>query len=268
MPSRRRFVPPRPGTQNPRPPVGQTPPIIQRPYPGQRPGGQGQPQRPQGQNPRPPVGQTPPFPSPPIPGNRPRPGAGVGGTTGTTVVGEVPGGAPGGDVVGVQQFLDAMPLDPRFEAIRRALEANLQAELAGVNPAREALGAEKNVALARMATDEERAKRAAMENLAARGLATSPIAGVPLGELATEAARNRQDLAAAIAEALGGISQAEAGAYGDYQAGLAEALLQSGQESALSQYTPTPRPAPNPKTPKRNRGQRTVRRNRAGGRNR
>lgn len=158
------------------------------------------------------------------------------------------------DVQAIQNQINSLPLDPAFEAQRRALENQLQTTLGSIGPAREQVASQENQALARMTTDEANATQNLNENLVGRGIEQSSIRPQLLGDLATQSLRNRQDLAGQVANAYGDIAQAATGAYGDYAQGLAEALLSLANRQATSPYSLTPTlrtPRPKPRKPRR-----------------
>jgi hypothetical protein len=94
------------------------------------------------------------------------------------------------------------------------------------------LSAEEQVALARLATNEGVDVQQLLENTAARGTLNSSIYGDDRSLLATDAARNRQDLASSIADALGGLSVQAGDVQSNYESDLMAALMGSADRSA------------------------------------
>jgi hypothetical protein len=151
-------------------------------------------------------------------------------------------GPPQGSGSQVGTGTGGLPLDPAFEAGRRALEDELAAYLAGIAPQRDALLAQGNLAEARLGTNEGLDRRRMMDMLAERGAVGGGVQRFDEGNLATDYARQRQDLASQLAQGLAGFAGQEGEARGGYQRGLMELLLASAANAANSPYTPTPRP--------------------------
>lgn len=149
--------------------------------------------------------------------------------------GDTGAGVPGGQ----------LPLDPRFEAARRGLDANLQNQLAGVSAGQQRLSAEEQLALARMGTNQGIDQQKLLESMAGRGTTNSSIYGDQLGLLATDYGRQRQDLGISVADAMANLGLQAGDANSSYEQGIIEALLGSAQSSANDPYAPTPRPGSN-----------------------
>ena len=141
-------------------------------------------------------------------------------------------GTPEAKLSEVEQALAQLPLDPQFEAIRRLLTAQRDQALAQVNAARGNLTAEQAVAQARLNTNAGVDQQRLMEAMAGRGIFNSSITTDNRGLLATDYARQQQDLTTSVAQALAGLSGDENAAYQNYDQGLIEALLSSAANSA------------------------------------
>jgi hypothetical protein len=117
---------------------------------------------------------------------------------------------------------------------------------------------EEAVALARLATNEGVDVQSLLENMAARGTVNSSIYGDNRNLLATDYARQHQDLATSIADALSGLSVQAGDVQSDYESQLYEALLGSADRSAadenaaVDQYRTTKKPR-KPRKRRRNR---------------
>lgn len=137
----------------------------------------------------------------------------------------------GGTATGV-----GLPLDPLFEAQRRALEDALAAQLQPLGPARDRILAEQNLQQTRLGTNQGVDQRRLMDLMAARGIVNSGIQARDTGRLATDYLRQYQDLANTTAGQLGEVSTAEAGAQAEYQRGLMELLLALANRSSQDPY--------------------------------
>jgi len=131
-----------------------------------------------------------------------------------------------------QMQTQGLPLDATFEAQRRMADDQLARTLAQIGPAREQIGAQQALALARLATQQGLDTSQIRENLAGRGVLDSSLYGDQLGLLATDYLRRNQDLASDVADAYGALQEALSGAYGDYSQSMAEYLLELANRTA------------------------------------
>jgi hypothetical protein len=145
---------------------------------------------------------------------------------GQPVPGQPAPGQPG------QPGQPTLPLDPIYEAQRQAAQANFDRQMSAIQASGLRLSAEEQVALARLATNEGVDVQQLLENTAARGTLNSSIYGDDRSLLATDAARNRQDLASSIADALGGLSVQAGDVQSNYESDLMAALMGSADRSA------------------------------------
>lgn len=158
--------------------------------------------------------------------------------------------------------LEGLPLDPFFEAGRRSLEDEMTGRLASIAGLRGQLGPERDLALARIGTNEGIDRRQLDEGLAGRGVFESGIRTRDQGMLGTQYLRTRQDLANDFGQRTAGLANQEADVRGGYQRGLMELLMDLANRQAQSPYAPTPRrefprddrePPPYPKPRRRRR---------------
>ncbi len=150
-----------------------------------------------------------------------------------------------------------LPLDPLYEAQRQQAQAQFDRQMSAIQAAGLRLTNEQQVALARMATNEGVDVQQLMESLAGRGALQSSVYGDQRGLLATDYARQHQDLTTSIADALGGLSTQAGDVQSGYESDLLNALLGSASRSAadenaaVDQYGPMPTKKTKPR--KRNR---------------
>ena len=261
------------GGTNPAYPMPGAPPQAPPPQaaPQQQPAAPAQPQYPQAQQAPQPHQQQQPQPQ------QPQQGMGLNGGQNQGNLGGGGGGQNGGPPQGfgqnqgqgqgqhqgtgasqnpgtIQQALASLPLDPQFEAVRRVLEDNLARSLSEVQVGQQQVGAQQGLQTARMNTNQGNDQQQLLESMAGRGTLNSSIYGDQTGLLATDYARQHQDLANSIASSYSGLSNQAGDAYATYNQGLAEALLASGQNSANDPNAVTPH-LPTGKPP-RKRGRR------------
>lgn len=118
-----------------------------------------------------------------------------------------------------------LPLDPAFEAQRRALEDSLASALLNIGIAREEIPAMVRMLSNRIMTDQQLANRQVNEAVNARGLYNSGIRQTELGIAGLPFDRARQDLALEAARQYQELLRREADARLAYQQGLTEALI-------------------------------------------
>jgi hypothetical protein len=130
---------------------------------------------------------------------------------------------------------NTLPLDPIYEAQRQQAQAQFDRQMSAISAAGLRLTNEEAVALARLATNEGVDVQSLLENMAARGTVNSSIYGDNRNLLATDYARQHQDLATSIADALSGLSVQAGDVRSDYESQLYEALLGSADRSAADE---------------------------------
>lgn len=147
--------------------------------------------------------------------------------------GQSPGGGNqgGGNQGGGQPTL---PLDPAFEAGRRALDDQLSATLAGLGASRQEIQATLALVMARLEQDRAEALSQTNEAANARGIYNSGIRFEDLGDVYSDFQRQQQDLAADAGRQARELAMAESGARADYGRGISELLADLAARSAAN----------------------------------
>ncbi len=153
----------------------------------------------------------------------------------TTAPTTPPESAPSGPYEG------GLPLSGMFEYGRRGLEDAYAGSLASIAAQRGQVMPMMNLRLARLATDEARARELASANLGSRNLYGSGVGNEVLQELAASFDRPRQDLSIEAARLLSELAQAEGEAGLGYTQGMTELLLQLAAQQATNPSLAAPR---------------------------
>lgn len=127
-----------------------------------------------------------------------------------------------------------MPLDPNFILTRTGAQGQLSGTLAGLSGQRAYLGAQNELGLARLGTDERLQGDLLNEQLAGRGIYDSSIATDDRFNLATQYTRQRQDMANTMLQQYGALGSQANQAWLDYQNTLAQALYRSARDNTNS----------------------------------
>jgi len=118
-----------------------------------------------------------------------------------------------------------VPLDPAYEAQRRAIEDALAAELSSIGVQRDQIPALTNLFMTRLATQQGESTRQINEGAAARGIYHSGIRPTDIARSDLGYERERQDYAMSVVQQQQQLAAQEAAARAADQGGLAEALL-------------------------------------------